>query len=246
MPSRRRKSRAARASSGRGPAFTPPSAAARTCIRAARSMNTARNAASCTWRPAVRMPWFVSTIACFAPSAPAMISPSRSATGTPGHSGRNAQSSKSGVESMCATTSGCAAAASARAVGRVRVHDRVHVGPRAVHPEVEAGRRVRGAATLQRLQVVVRQHERRGRPPVEPEPERQGPVGAGLRAAGGDQAGEAGLHGRGSARIHAHAVSASRTSSGRGVADRAEMERNVVELQEVRGSRPWVRLFLRR
>ncbi|KAG1224747.1 hypothetical protein G6F68_020055 [Rhizopus microsporus] len=51
------------------------------------------------------------------PSAAEMITPSWSAIGTPGHSPRKAQSSCSGVMSICEMTSGWRAAASAEAHG---------------------------------------------------------------------------------------------------------------------------------
>ena len=115
-----------------------------------------------------------------------------------------------------------------RAIGRMRVHDRVHVGPRAIDPEVEARRRVRGAAAFERFQLVVDQHERLGPRLVEAQAERQRPIGVGLRAARRDLAGETRFvvllgedPGAGRERL-AHLQCAR-------LADRAEIERDVLE-----------------
>ena len=69
-----------------------------------------------TLEPALSNPWFASRIVFAPPSAPEMMRPSSSATGTPGHSGRCAVPN-SIDESMCAICSGLPVAASADAHG---------------------------------------------------------------------------------------------------------------------------------
>jgi hypothetical protein len=81
---------------------------------------------------------------------------------------------------------------------RVRVHDRAHVAPGAVHPEMEARRRVRLAHTPRavagaHLQRVVDQQPGTLVGFVEGDAERQRPVRARLRPARGELPGEAGL-----------------------------------------------------
>ena len=80
-----------------------------------------------------------------------------------------------------------------RAVWRMGVHDRVHVRPMAVNPQMEAIRRVHHAVAFEQLEIVVDQHDIAGARLVEAETEAQHPVGAGLVAARGDLAGERGL-----------------------------------------------------
>ncbi len=66
---------------------------------------------------AARKPWLARSTQRFLPRAAEMISPSTSAIGRPGHSGRNAQSSKKGVASMCAICSGSPVIDSAETYG---------------------------------------------------------------------------------------------------------------------------------
>ncbi|SKW36135.1 Uncharacterised protein [Mycobacteroides abscessus subsp. massiliense] len=95
-------SRASRSGSG----AMVPAAMAASCSLAPLSISTASEQDSSTEAPATTWPWWASSIAFLSPSAAEMISPSSFPTGTPGQSGRKAQSSYSGAISICDTTSG--------------------------------------------------------------------------------------------------------------------------------------------
>ena len=116
MRSVRKKSRARRACTA-SMGTTTPTAAALICKRAMRSMKTAKKHASWTLRPAVSKPWWANKSAWAWPKLALISSPSRSAVGRPGHSGKNTMSSNKGVASMWATTKGTLAAAKAEAAG---------------------------------------------------------------------------------------------------------------------------------
>ena len=70
------------------------------------------------------------------------------------------------------------------------MHDRGHIGPMAIHPQMEAVRRIHHAVALEYIKIVVNQHDIGL---VEAESEAEHPVCAWPIAARGDLTGERGL-----------------------------------------------------
>src|SRR5262249_2548686 len=80
-----------------------------------------------------------------------------------------------------------------RAIGRMRVHDRGHVSPMTVNPQVEAVRWIHHTIAFDEIEIVVDEHDVAGARLIEAETKAKHPVGAWPITAGGDLAGECGL-----------------------------------------------------
>ncbi len=127
-----------------------------------------------------------------------MISPSRSAVGSPGHWPQERGVAEQRRRVHVGDDERLLGGGERRGRRRMGVDDRRDVAARAVDPQVKARRRIRLAdaertRAVEHVQRVVDQQPRRLFGLVEREAERQGPEGARRRAARGQLAGEAGL-----------------------------------------------------